>query len=419
MPASCDVVLIGTGLAPLIAANSLIIQGKNVLLLNPDLDYFLEDSELPLDPMLPIPTLARFRAGQLNATHETLGPEFPGAIESWPLNKRPGEFHDPQAPHIHQRARLLIHSHELASKWTWESLEDLYVTLSDLGAAPQLLDGIRAARRFPGNSKNQQHLRGLLLPKLCDVDLTRYRYGLLEYIRERLDPDQVHCAADSIEKLSDSIRFSSKTRSISKTQNTKILEGIIVFWTPKMSSWILKNAKALDLKPPKPKGIRLWEHWKFKSREKIDPNTVGMFQNMLIWSDFEGPSPSESEVAILKQGPLVSETNPLAHLHSKILPQWAASESFESLSQLFFDFLSWNRLTVRSLKTRAIYEWTDSASPNPWFLETTAPYLLAVPGADGPITQVVANTKAALLKAGLSPDFSSSPNPSSSREGLL
>ncbi len=47
-----DVALFGTGVAPLVAANHLLVQGKSVLLLNPDWDFFLEDSELPLDPML-------------------------------------------------------------------------------------------------------------------------------------------------------------------------------------------------------------------------------------------------------------------------------------------------------------------------------------------------------------------------------
>ena len=53
-PHDSDVALIGTGIAPLIAAAHLISQGKRVLVLNPDFDFFLEDSELPLDPMLPL-----------------------------------------------------------------------------------------------------------------------------------------------------------------------------------------------------------------------------------------------------------------------------------------------------------------------------------------------------------------------------
>ena len=49
-----DVALIGTGLAPLVAASHLLSQGKSVLVLNPDFDFFLEDSELSLDPLLPL-----------------------------------------------------------------------------------------------------------------------------------------------------------------------------------------------------------------------------------------------------------------------------------------------------------------------------------------------------------------------------
>ena len=53
-PYDCDFALIGTGVAPLVAASHLISQGKSVLVLNPDFDFFLEDSEMELDPLLPL-----------------------------------------------------------------------------------------------------------------------------------------------------------------------------------------------------------------------------------------------------------------------------------------------------------------------------------------------------------------------------
>ena len=52
MQIECEVALLGTGLAPLLAAQALSRQGHSVLLLNPDHDFFRENSELPLEPLL-------------------------------------------------------------------------------------------------------------------------------------------------------------------------------------------------------------------------------------------------------------------------------------------------------------------------------------------------------------------------------
>ena len=77
-----DVALLGTGIASLVAANHLLVQGKSVLLLNPDWDFFLEDSELPLDPMLlKMPSPERIARSSPEFALEQLRPDFPGAIE--------------------------------------------------------------------------------------------------------------------------------------------------------------------------------------------------------------------------------------------------------------------------------------------------------------------------------------------------
>ena len=76
-----DVAVLGTGIAPLVAANFLLAQGKSVLLLNPDWDFFLEDSELPMDPLIPnIPNPIRLTRSLPSHTLDTLRPNFPGAI---------------------------------------------------------------------------------------------------------------------------------------------------------------------------------------------------------------------------------------------------------------------------------------------------------------------------------------------------
>ena len=94
--------------------------------------------------------------------------------------------------------------------WDWEELEDLYVEASDADLNPQILDGLPAARKFPGFSSHIGNFRGLFIPKLCDVDTVRYRNGLLEFVRERLGPERVVCAVNQIELMPEGIRFHSK-----------------------------------------------------------------------------------------------------------------------------------------------------------------------------------------------------------------
>src|SRR3954471_14924078 len=104
MPLDSDVALLGTGVAPLIAAAHLLSQGKSVIVLNPDFDFFLENSELPLDPM----QSERIRPQRLARSwpEHALGelrPEFPGAVEFWGgSEKGDGGFHDSEAPHVRQ-----------------------------------------------------------------------------------------------------------------------------------------------------------------------------------------------------------------------------------------------------------------------------------------------------------------------------
>src|SRR5262245_36913653 len=147
MPVDSDVALIGTGVAPLIAAGRLAAEGKSVLILNPDWDFFRENAELPLDPLCPVDRETVSTQRLLRASAEfaltELRPEFPGAIELWPEpEKRQTGFHDPLAPHVRSRARLWIDTGT-----GWDVLESMYLEAADAGLNPQLLDGLPAARR--------------------------------------------------------------------------------------------------------------------------------------------------------------------------------------------------------------------------------------------------------------------------------
>ena len=94
MTSEVDVVLVGTGLAPLVAAQQLRSQGKEVLLLNPDYDFFREDSELCLDPFWPIRKeheiliTDRILRSSPERAYEILKPFFPGSLELWKPQKK-------------------------------------------------------------------------------------------------------------------------------------------------------------------------------------------------------------------------------------------------------------------------------------------------------------------------------------------
>jgi hypothetical protein len=387
-----DIALIGTGIAPLLAASHLLAQGKSVLLLNPDRDFFLEDSELPFDPLL---QGTHFSQRLLRNSPEkalmTLRPDYPGAIEYWSGESKPEGYHDPTAPHVRQRHRLWISSSEYNRLWTWETLEDLYVEASDAGLNPQILEGFSAARRFPGFSGKDGSERGLLIPRVSDIDVLRYRNGLLEFIRERLGPERMISAAKQIQCMPEGIRFHSNKSH----QTAKIGEGILAFWTPHMTPWVMNQAKINEIDPVLPEGLRLWEQWSLNSRDTPDPNTIGMIGDMIVWSDFEGlPSENSPYLSILRSGPLLRMNK--AQTGSTLSGwDWASAESFAALSKLCHGFLKWDRFSIRNLRTRSLFDWKNDES---WLLSKGDPIIRIVTACDGPLVDIVHVVRAACEK---------------------
>ena len=392
-----DIALLGTGVAPLVAANHLLIQGKTVLLLNPDLDFFLEDSELPLNPLLQTKVqIQDLRQNLAENALKELRPDFPGAVELWSAQSdknvtEKGGFHDLLAPHVHQRGRLWISSSTRQDKmWSWGNLEDLYVEASDASLNPQILDGLSAVRKFPGFSASAANFRGLLVPKLSDVDTVRYRNGLLEFVRERLPPERVVCEASQIERMPEGIRFHAR----GGLQTAQLKDGMLVFWTPRLTSWLMGQAKKADVQPHFPRGIRFWEQWSLNSREPLDPGVVGLVDDMAVWSDFEGfpGTAGSSQLAVLRAGPSMSldELNlPRGGLTS------ASTDSFNSLFNLCHSFLKWDRFSVRSLKVRAIFDWDQTEA---WTLSQSGPFIQIVPRCDGPLVDVVQTARSACTR---------------------
>ncbi|MFZ9594895.1 MAG: hypothetical protein ACO3A2_02330 [Bdellovibrionia bacterium] len=387
-----DIALVGTGVAPLIAAHHLFIQGKSVLLLNPDLDFFLEDSELPLDPMLlKLPDPRRLERSHPERCIQLLRPDFPGAIELWSADAETKEgkktgFHDPDAPHVRKRGRLWVaSSSEKTQGWSWEGLEELYVKASDEGLDPQISPTF--LRRFPGLGSTPNESRTLYLPKVCDVDVSRYRNGLLEFVRERLSSQRVLCDVHQIERIPDGIRFYLD----GSPHTAKLNEGMLVFWTPRLSNWILAQCKQLERKPPLPNGVQRWEQWFINSRDPLDPSIVGMFADMAVWAEFEGSPPPLSLATQKDPNPKLLTLSVLRNAGTQ-RDSWVSSESFAALSQLCRGFLRWDRFSVRSLKVRELLDWSN---PAPWLLSPNDPPIWIVPQSDGPLTDVVEAARAA------------------------
>jgi hypothetical protein len=385
MPSDSDVALLGTGVAPLIAAQHFLSQGKSVLLLNPDRDFFLEDSELPLDPLLPRPSPSRITASLPDRALGELRPHFPGAVEFWSPDVSPEGFRDASAPHVRARDRVWIAtSHAREQFASREILEELYVECSDAGLNPQILEGIQAVRRFPGHSSTGGDSFGLLLPKLCDVDVPRYRNGLLEFVRERLGEEKLVCSATQVEPMPEGVRFHAG----GAPRTARLREGMLIFWTPRLTRWVLSQAKHFEVTPPEPRGIRLWEQWTLHSRDPIDPRCVGTYEDMTVWCDQEGSPNQKSDMAhalaVLRPGRLV----PLDTVNTPASGMsWTGEESFGSLSSLCTGFLRWEKFTVRAMRPRAVFEWEPDSKP--WRLSSTEPASYVVPGCDGPLLQAV------------------------------
>ena len=85
MKLKVDYLLVGTGAAPLLAAQRLLSRGDTVAILNPDPDFFLENSELPLDlfsfESADTDLTRRFSNNLPEQVYRDLIPEFPGALE--------------------------------------------------------------------------------------------------------------------------------------------------------------------------------------------------------------------------------------------------------------------------------------------------------------------------------------------------
>lgn len=365
-----DVALVGTGIAPLIAAQILMRRGWRVLILNPEHDFFTENSELPFHPGHPGIAMNPGTAGSLgelellrtDRSRSLLEPEFPGALESWPREKPAGqkgdysEYFDPRAPFLRTR------------NWTWIELEEedgCFLEFSERGWHPSLSTGVAAARRFPGFTIGREDpaaLSGLTLPKMADVDVVRFRNGVLEFVRSRDEQVAMVTGASSIEPTLEGVRFYAG----GVQQTIKLAHGIWVFRTPRLNSWLSSIGITDKLE------AQVWEEWTLVSRDPLDPGQLGFFGPAAAYARCEG-LPGEQIHELCVMIPVGQGEKP------------AGAESFKRLGVLVQQFLNWDRFKVRDLQTRTIGRFLPEVSA-----EGARGNIRWMAGADGALASVVA-----------------------------
>ena len=408
MALDSDVAILGTGVAPLVAANHLQARGHKVLVLNPDLDFFREDSELPLDPFWVPASKVRIRERIGMSTPERaleiLRPDYPGAIEfsdlTEPALPPSKEFHDPEAPHVRARNRLWVRSgtgwigrRRQRKVYSDENFESLFLESAELGKNPAELEGLPVAFRFPGfdparsGSEEVAGLRAIQVPRLIDVDLDRYRIGLLEYVRERLEEGRVVRSAAQIEFIPDGIRFLSD----GQYRTSRIAKSVLVFWTPRLTHWI--RSRVSDRLGFRPRGVRTWEEWSLQTDRELNPDTIASFEDMIVWSRLQGaPDPSNKEpIRILKMLRVGPRYDVEGFQIEQLGQSWASDDSFESLETLCREYLGWKKITVRGMKPRATFEWGSE----PAHVVPLKGKVHIITGCDGPLVDVVDSARRA------------------------
>jgi choline dehydrogenase-like flavoprotein len=391
MKLKVDYLLIGTGVAPLLAAQRLTQRGDSVVILNPDYDFFLEDSELPLD-LLSFETTntdlsRRFSNNLPEQVYRDLIPEFPGAIElsrEEDLRSNRGDYRVEEAPWIRSRHRMWVAPGRGPSR---ERLEVLYLRALDLGWKPQWLEGWSLARRFPGFSTRNLESRdladwaGFIGPRLGDIDVSRYRTGLLEFVRERLGRENVLTSVHLLHADERGVRFQ---RSHGQPSNIEIGRAVLHFWTPKMERMLRQTLERVH-----PRSLRTfnetatlqhWEEWDLLSRDPVNAFVVGHLESLRIWSHGEGPPPPAgwSRIKVMRR----EKTD-----------RWVGEQSFQELSRLLFQFMGWDRFTVRRMNPRSLYRWNQNS---PIEMDADGIRNLIIPACDGPLHWIASHVRKAI-----------------------
>jgi len=385
-----DYLLVGTGIAPLLAAQRLTQRGDSVVIINPDPDFFLENSELPLD-LLSFETTntdlnQRFQNNLPETVYKDLIPEFPGALEMSREENESSiqEYQVESAPWIRFRHRLWIAPPRSKSQ---DKMESLYLRALDLGWKPKWLEGVSLAKRFPGfaarhlEERDVEGWSGFLGPRFGDVDVGRYRTGLLEYVREKLGREKILTNTHLIDASLKGARVQGQSGPPSFIE---VNRAILQFWTPKLERVF---RQCLEKHAPRMVSVfdqavvrQLWEEWDLLSRDPVSSHVVAHFESMRMWSFGEGPPPlgGYSRIKLMRR-----------ESSSALL----GDQSFQEVFKLVFGFMGWERFTVRSMAPRIFYRWNETT---PFEYDSEGLRTLIIQGCDGPLHWIARQVRKAI-----------------------
>ncbi len=388
-----EFVVLGTGLAPLVVARKLMEQGRDVLVVNPERDFFLEDSEFPIDPVL-APDSRRiddawFARHDPEKVFRRLSSIFPGPLDMVDLEHRdhaPGT----RGESFQIRGQLWVEPRpsqtlgELATHWN--DIENFYVKALGAKRSVREVDGAAVGFRFPGANRErfQSTQRALWVAGACELAVDSFRAAMLDFVRERLGPDRLVFQPSQVAFEGDSFRL----RREGRVERWRVREGMLVFWTPRLTHWLEELEWDRWLKAPAL--LRLWEEWVLNSRDPIGPMTIGCFDNCLVWGEPDPPNAlSGGRLHVLRRG----ETAPFGWGARPARPrvQAASLHAFEDLSVLCHDFLEWQSFTVAALRPRVIFEAGKSGGPAFAELKAAGVTLTVATDAAGGVAEVCEN----------------------------
>jgi hypothetical protein len=383
-----DFVLVGTGIAPLLAAAQLMHEGRSVLVLNPDTGFFKERSELPLDILFFENANSdlgiRFHNNTPEQVYRNLSPDFPGALEMWKPDShraRDKDFVDDRAPWVRARNRLWV-----ARRGTdaMDRFENLYLRALDAGLRPKWLEGLSLAKHFPGfSAKDAQDWVGFLGPALGDVDVERYQAALLGYLYERIGESSIRTSVILHDIGSKGLSVQSPGTSPQWLLPTS---SVLFFWTPKLMRFLTQKLAQFvpegEQRFKKAVKLQTWEEWELLSRRPVSFDVVAQWDRIRVWAQGSGaPSPMGSNRmnVLVRSGP----------------DGVCSSQSLKELEALLFQFLGWDRFSVRSMVSRDFYRWNSLDSIE---FESGPLRVQVLAGCDGPLHWIAQQVRNALVR---------------------
>lgn len=337
-----DCVVIGTGLAPLASAKKLIENGKSVLVLNPDQEFFNENTELPFNPILLNLDDVNLEEKIINQKSEQLfnllNPEYPGSVDIWPESKL--GFYDRQVPRIFSRERV----------WVTQKNENNQKLLSKNF---KLIDGIKVAYLIPGASpqklKNSDSLFGVYTQNYADVEVDKYQIGFLRYINEKLSKKDIHYGVWSIDFTKNGLHFHTKDGRFS----VLVKGSVHIFWTPRLMSLLSSFLKKHSKEFIDPLGRRPYVQWTLKSKEKINPKYSAVIKNAFLLAKITDDSDENALSLFIKESYLETDYRKAKET------LFCGEGTFKKTAQLLEEFLGWQKFTLSNLKVFYCTEWTD------------------------------------------------------------